>query len=91
MLRDIICWIIRRFRGGRGSLSLAGLTLAILAGMIVAEALVALMSVTIRAFAFMAISSVEGWAKRDVLCGVSIETILASLRFLTFADFGFVR
>ena len=59
MLRDIIYWCIRRFRGGRGSLSLAGLTLAILAGVVVPEAFVALVSKIKFAF-LLAVTGIEG-------------------------------
>ena len=74
-------------------MSLAGLSLAVLAGVVVPEAPVALVSVTTRALlgSLVAISNIEGLAEYDVLCGVSVNAILANLRFLTFADFGIVR
>ena len=91
VLRDIIYWFSRRVRGDRGSLSLAGLSLAVLAGVVVPEALVALVGLSSWAFSLVAFPGIEGLAECDVLGGVSVKAILASLRFLTFAGFGIVR
>ena len=61
VLHEIIYWFSRRAQGDRGSLSLNGFPLAVLAGVVVAEALVALVCLTLRAF-LRAFSGIEGYA-----------------------------
>ena len=66
VLREISYRFRRRAQGDRGSLSLNGFPLAVLAGVVVAEALVALVSMITCAF-LLASSGIEGQAQRDVL------------------------